>query len=296
MAGVEFNPLDPTAASSTDSGDAQGSVSGLVEPEVVPAQESNDPAPHTLPEVTVAQEPTPKDNEPSPEDRSAKFDEWAKRFEAMSQRDAELRAREQMLKQYEQKLQQASELERLAKESPLQALQRLGLDVDTVLKSHLNGGAPDPLSKVKELEERTKQMEAAFTQRIEQEKLQRIGERWENEFQSLYNSDEYAIVRDWGDADQTIREFVAKHYQQTQELLPPKQQLDIMKKELLARLEKTRTYVSPVEPAKAKAAAAPKSNQGAKTLTPNLANTPTRYAPWDDEIAEMQRLTAKHLG
>lgn len=290
QSGEGFNPVSAAAEASA--------AEPTTEPAADNAQEQD-----AQPETEAEAKPT----EPA-EPAEAPQDKWQAQFEKLSQRDAEVRSREKQLKDSEAKLNkqlkdnetklnEANEMLGLAQSNPLAFLQKAGLSVDDVLKSHLNGGGPDTSKELEAMKARQMELESKLETQAKQAYLQQQGNKWESEFQEHLKSDEYKLVRDWEGADDVVRQRVVQHYQENQELLPAKEQLDIIKSEIEKRLEKMRGYLNPgdsqtdkeAEPSKAS-----KKPSGPTTLTPTLGATPSRYAPWENDDLEMQRIAAKY--
>lgn len=292
---VPFNPMSSDASNIGGDGVVEGLDDQVIEDVAEGEEPSSEEPQEEVPEA-AAEAPVPAQEEPP---ISKEADRLAKSFEKISRRDLEQRKKEKELKAYEEAVKRAQHLESLAKSDQIQLLRELGVSVDTVLKAHLNGGAPDPVEKVTALEAKVAELESYIKQTREGFDARDAGNKWENDFVPLYQSSDYDIIRDDIDnADDVVRKRTLDHYNKTGELLHPKTVLDTMKKEAQNRLNKLSKYISagssgnvPTNPAPSTPVAPIKT--GPKTLTPKTAAVIRHTRVLDDE-EEMAMISAKY--
>lgn len=267
------------------------------------AQIAANPPTTEVPEPTASPDTSSAATEPAPSEPSidAKMDRFTAEFEKLSKREAEMLAQKRELDAAQKELEELRAIRNKAKERPLDAVKDLGLDVGELLKRELNGGLADPHDEIAALREELASLRQELTQSSQQQTLARQADIWDLEFNKVSGSDEYEIVRKFHGDDfaKEAAAFAANVYEKTSQLLPPKTILDNMKKGLLDQHSKYLSVFGPpasaaAQPSPAVASRPERKVSGSTTLTQELGNTPTRYSAVDD-IAEMQRLTAKYL-
>lgn len=239
------------------------------------------------------------------EEKTQKEDQperWQAQFEKLSRRDAEIRMREQAIKDKEIQVAELQELRKIASEKgELEAIKALGWSPDRILKQMANGGRPDPLDEIASLRDEVKNLREESTRGLTQVEEKRMTERWQQEYDSLIQKDDYKILREWEGAEDQIYKNVSQHYRNTGELLHPKQELDKLTEGLKARLKKLGYPVDAAIAEQSKSAKdikpkdTPKVTQGLKTMNPKLGAAASNTRKFfDDEDAEMARISAKY--
>jgi len=227
----------------------------------------------------------------------AQPDKWVKQFEKLSQKELELRNKEKELAARAADIEEALALRELAKKDKIGAFKKLGVSVDDVLKDHLNNGNPDPSDRIAALEAKIAQLEGATTKvskNTEEAQLayfNDIGNRWDRDFENLLEQEDYKFVKNIPGKIQQIQNGVVGYFNETKKLLPPKQALDIVVKELRENYEALHKHLSP-QPAPVPTEPVAKTS-GPKTLTPKM-NAMPRYSYPSDAQEEFAELIAKH--
>lgn len=283
-----FNPM------SSD----EHSISVVSPEEIPPSETEGDPEDIASADTPVAEAaPTA----PAPVDAPAKTeatpDRWAKQFEKYSQKDLELRNKEKELRAREAEIAEALSLRELAQKDKMAAFKKLGLSVDDVLKDHLNNGKADPDERIAALEAKIARLEGdtSETKKTSVEThnayLEEIGNRWDNDFAALLEQGEYSFIKNIPGKREQIEKGVVRYFNDTKKLLPPKQALDIVVKELRENYDVLHKHLSP------QATTAPTEpvakTSGPKTLSPKM-NAMPRYSYPSDAQEEFAELIAKH--
>lgn len=245
----------------------------------------------------IAQETKPetveagKTEETNPDEQkpAEKPDKFAQKFAALSRKEREIRQRETSLKAREQEIEvrlaKAAEIEALpskVKESPLEALERLGVTYDQLTELILQQGQEKPEDKkLAEIERKIadyeKREREAVVQRQEQARQSYLAEL------SAFckSSDKYELIQA-NSAVPVVYQVVEEHYNKTGEILTNEQAADLVESHLeeeaakLLKLNKIKAKLAPP----AAQPTAPVANQStAKTNSTTLTNSLQSTSP-----------------
>lgn len=229
-----------------------------VEPVATPIIDAT-PAQTTQPPTEPG--PTPAEPQQSEEDKKS-----ASRFAALSKREKALRERESQIKTQEaqqkaaqeQFIQEQSKFARVAqvladaKNKPEELLKLAGIDYEFLTRYYINNGAPDPVDRVAQLEQKIERerkereerdiaaQQAALAQQDAQ--VKQLIDLYRRETSSFIQTapDEYELIIAH-DAYDEVFLLIAETFQQSGKLLSPKQAADQYEKMLEEGFEKALT-------------------------------------------------------
>lgn len=185
-----------TAETASDEGEAPSTDEvETVEGDETEAQEPVDEG-QEQPSEEPSQEPETAQKEPE------KKDKLSSRFACLAREEKRIRAQRDELKRHQEELRSFKAAVEKIKTDPLGALQELGIEYDTLTRSVLSGGKPDPADEIKELRERQEawireQREAQ--ERQEQARVEQAFTQAKREIASLASSssERFPLVAGW---------------------------------------------------------------------------------------------------
>lgn len=203
--------------------------------------------------ATASEEPSqePEQAQEEPE----KKDKLSSRFASLAREEKRIRAQRDELKRHQEELRTFKSAVEKLRSDPLSALSELGIDYDTLTRSVLSGGKPDPADEIKELRERQeawiREQEAAQA-RAEQARVEQAFTQAKREIASLASSssERFPLVAGW-DANEVAEsafQIIEQHYKKTNSLLSYDEALGEIEKRLDSYREKL-LKAKPVAPA-----------------------------------------------
>lgn len=185
-------------------------------------------APESVP-PTDGQQAAPAAPEPSvPPQKSAYDDQFARQFAIMAKKERELVAKEQHLKSVQAKLQEYENLSNLARENPLEFIQKHGITYKDLTERVVNDGIETIDQRLArenaKLQERIANLEGTLgniTKEREEASYKSTYQGFIDEIKNFANNtpEEYDLVQRKG-AYPLVAEVMQEHYKTTQEVLP----------------------------------------------------------------------------
>ena len=220
-------------------------------------------------------------------------DKWDEKFSRLTKLESKLRSEKQAMKAQAQELAELANFRKELAEDPARAIARLGVSPDSIFAEHAKQEAEKPGRELEQLKAEIRQEMQAFRESQHRSEMQRRGDEWDARFSSEFSAPDYAVVKAWDPNGDLVRQHVIEHYKESGEILTPTQALGIIKTELASKVEalkKAGIFGNTGEATEARKGV--KAQQ--KTITTTADDYSSRRAPYLDDDADIERLTAKY--
>lgn len=268
-------------------------------------EEFQAPAKQDLPGQDEAPQPAEASNdEPSDTPKEDEDLAYTKHVARLARREAQMRQQEQRLneqrryqeeqqKRLEHLLRVAEDLER----DPASVVEKLGVDPEKLYMSELERQRAQEADRVARIERKIEEQERIIQEQRQQFELRQKTQRWESDFKSVFDKDEYALVKAWDPQGNLVRDLVADRMRSTGRLMRPESAMEILRDQITDRIKQLGFDPTTRGAKAAEAAPAPRTRQKPQTVPTDRGGASGRYQLQTlDDNADMERIVNKYRG